>query len=282
MTEGRSIFPNLTVSENLLMYTFRRPGLKSALIEERAVERFPVLGKRRKQLAGTLSDGEQRMLSMARALTTDPEILFLDELYMGLAPLIVEELYGVVGQLVASEHLTIIMVEQFVQTALSIADHAVVMVNGELVKRGTPDEIRSDVVGPTWALRRVSAPARLSASARAVHPQVSNRCFHPRDLRAFPSDPQLARAPDEKLRVTDPALGGPTRSGLKGEEMGSRWTPWLVTMGVDGFTDWRLANARGSGIHGASCAPSEDGIGSRRSLGLQRYSRPQRAVGTAR
>jgi branched-chain amino acid transport system ATP-binding protein len=147
MTEGRSIFPNLTVSENLLMYTFRRPGLKSALIEERAVERFPVLGKRRKQLAGTLSDGEQRMLSMARALTTDPEILFLDELYMGLAPLIVEELYGVVGQLVASEHLTIIMVEQFVQTALSIADHAVVMVNGELVKRGTPDEIRSDVVG---------------------------------------------------------------------------------------------------------------------------------------
>jgi branched-chain amino acid transport system ATP-binding protein len=145
--EGRSIFPNLTVTENLLMYTFRRSGLKAAWVEERAFERFPVLGGRRRQLAGTLSGGEQRMLSLARALTTDPDILLLDELSMGLAPLIVEELYGFVGQLVASEQLTIVMVEQFVQTALSIADRAAIMVNGELVKEGKPDEIRSEVVG---------------------------------------------------------------------------------------------------------------------------------------
>ncbi len=145
--EGRAIFPNLTVSENLLMYTFRRRSLKRASVEEQAIERFPVLGQRRAQLAGTLSGGEQRMLSMARALTTEPEILLLDELSMGLAPLIVEELYEVVGQLVTSEHLTIIMVEQFVQTALSFADSAAIMVNGELVKTGTPVEIRSDVVG---------------------------------------------------------------------------------------------------------------------------------------
>jgi branched-chain amino acid transport system ATP-binding protein len=145
--EGRSIFPNLTVSENLLMYTFRRRGLNRAEVEEKAITRFPALGSRRRQLAGTLSGGEQRMLSMARALTTEPEILLLDELSMGLAPLIVEELYEVVGQLVSSEQLTIVMVEQFVQTALTIADQAVVMVNGELVKRGTPEEIRSDVVG---------------------------------------------------------------------------------------------------------------------------------------
>jgi branched-chain amino acid transport system ATP-binding protein len=145
--EGRSIFPNLTVAENLLMYTHRRSGLKSVWVEERAFERFPVLGNRRKQLAGTLSGGEQRMLSMARALTTDPQILLLDELSMGLAPMIVEELYGIVGQLVSSEQLTIIMVEQFVQTALSIADYAAIMVNGELVKSGKPAEIRSDVVG---------------------------------------------------------------------------------------------------------------------------------------
>ncbi len=144
--EGRSIFPNLTVLENLLMYTYRRAGLKTKWVEERAFERFPVLGNRRKQLAGTLSGGEQRMLSMARALTTDPEILLLDELSMGLAPLIVEELYGVVGQLVTSEQLTIILVEQFVQTALSIADHAAIMVNGEIVKSGTPAAIRDDVV----------------------------------------------------------------------------------------------------------------------------------------
>ncbi len=145
--EGRSIFPNLTVRENLLMYTFRRPGLKASSIEERAFERFPVLGVRHKQVAGTLSGGEQRMLSMARALTTDPEILFLDELSMGLAPLIVEELYGVVDQLVKTEHLTIVMVEQFVQTALSIADRAVIMVNGHLVRSGSPEAIRAEVVG---------------------------------------------------------------------------------------------------------------------------------------
>jgi branched-chain amino acid transport system ATP-binding protein len=145
--EGRAVFPNLTVRENLLMYTYRRPGLKAATIEEKAFARFPVLGMRHKQLAGTLSGGEQRMLAMARALTTDPEILFLDELSMGLAPLIVEELYGVVDQLVKAEHLTIVMVEQFVQTALSIADHAVIMVNGRLVRSGSPESIRAEVVG---------------------------------------------------------------------------------------------------------------------------------------
>jgi ABC-type branched-subunit amino acid transport system ATPase component len=156
--EGRSIFPNLTVSENLLMYTHRRSGLKSAWVEERAFERFPVLAARRKQLAGTLSGGEQRMLSMARALTTDPQILLLDELSMGLAPMIVEELYGIVGQLVSSEQLTIIMVEQFVQTALSIADYAAIMVNGELVKSGTPADIRSDVVGAYLGAGSVGTP----------------------------------------------------------------------------------------------------------------------------
>ena len=145
--EGRAVFPNLTVRENLLMYTYRRAGLKASTIEEKAFARFPVLGLRHKQLAGTLSGGEQRMLAMARALTTDPEILFLDELSMGLAPLIVEELYGVVDQLVKAEHLTIVMVEQFVQTALAIADHAVIMVNGRLVRSGSPAAIRADVVG---------------------------------------------------------------------------------------------------------------------------------------
>jgi branched-chain amino acid transport system ATP-binding protein len=144
--EGRSIFPNLTVSENLLMYTFRQPGMKSRRVEEQAFERFPALAGRRKQLAGTLSGGEQRMLAMARALTTEPHVLLLDELSMGLAPIIVDQLYDIVGQLVASEGLTIVMVEQFVQTALSIADEAAIMVNGELVTRGKPADVHSDVV----------------------------------------------------------------------------------------------------------------------------------------
>ena len=145
--EGRSIFPNLTVSENLLMYTFRRTGLRSATVEEQAFARFPALANRRKQLAGTLSGGEQRMLAMARAMTTDPKILLLDELSLGLAPIIVDQLYEVVGRLVASEGLTIIMVEQFVQTALSFADDAAIMVNGQLVKQGKPGEIHNEVVG---------------------------------------------------------------------------------------------------------------------------------------
>jgi branched-chain amino acid transport system ATP-binding protein len=127
-------------------------------VEERAFGRFPTLADRRKQLAGTLSGGEQRMLALARALSTDPQILLLDELSMGLAPIIVDQLYEVVGQLVESEGLTIVMVEQFVQTALSFADEAAIMVNGALVLQGKPAEIRSEVVGAYLGAEAAGAP----------------------------------------------------------------------------------------------------------------------------
>ena len=94
--EGRGIFPNLTVRENLRMMTYTGNSLST--IEAQAYERFPRLQERRAQTAGTMSGGEQQMLAMARGLATNPAILLLDELSMGLAPIIVEELYGIVAQ----------------------------------------------------------------------------------------------------------------------------------------------------------------------------------------
>lgn len=137
--EGRGIFPNLTVSENLAMYAFamRQPA---GYLEERAFDRFPRLADRRSQTAGTLSGGEQQMLAMSRLLLMDPVLLLLDEISMGLAPMIVSELYDFVGSL-AVDGMTILLTEQFAQAALAIADQAAVMAQGRIVAVGSPYEI---------------------------------------------------------------------------------------------------------------------------------------------
>jgi branched-chain amino acid transport system ATP-binding protein len=141
--EGRGIFPNLTVTENLKMMAYRG-GIRSDDIEGQAYERFPMLGRRRLQLAGTLSGGEQQILAMSRALATDPSLLLLDEISMGLAPLIVSQLYDIVGQL-AAQGIAILVVEQFARTALAIADAAAIMVRGVVTRAGRPDELTDEV-----------------------------------------------------------------------------------------------------------------------------------------
>jgi branched-chain amino acid transport system ATP-binding protein len=140
--EGRGIFPNLTVRENLRMVTYA--GVAQADVEETAFTQFPRLGERRHQLAGTLSGGEQQMLAMARGLAVDPTLLFLDELSMGLAPLIVAELYEIVAD-IARRGVSILVVEQFARTVLGVADYAAIMLHGRITSVGQPEDIAPEL-----------------------------------------------------------------------------------------------------------------------------------------
>jgi len=136
--EGRGIFPNLTVLENLRMITYA--GVSFHEIEEHAYHRFPRLKERRKQVAGTLSGGEQQMLAMARAMATNPRVLLLDEVSMGLAPIVVEEIYEVVKR-IATEEVAILIVEQFAHEVLDVADLAGIMLHGRVEFTGKPAEV---------------------------------------------------------------------------------------------------------------------------------------------
>ena len=140
--EGRGIFPNLTVAENLRMVTYAAVSLSQ--VEERTYAQFPRLKERRRQVAGTMSGGEQQMLAIARALTTDPALLMLDEISMGLAPLIVAELYELVSQ-IAAGGVSILLVEQFARTALAVADYAAIMVHGKVQMVGQPADVAEEL-----------------------------------------------------------------------------------------------------------------------------------------
>jgi len=145
--EGRKVFAPLTTEDNLLLGAFRRlPRFfgfrrKAAPDLERVYALFPRLAERRHQLAGTLSGGEQQMLAIGRALMARPKVMLLDEPSMGLAPVIVQEVFRIIRRL-KDEGMTMLLVEQFARTALEVADYAYVMERGQIAVAGTPDELR--------------------------------------------------------------------------------------------------------------------------------------------
>ncbi len=140
--EGRGIFPSLTVRDNLRMHV--RSGSEEELIAK-AIEVFPSLGRRIGALAGTMSGGEQQMLALARAYIQNPRLALLDEVSMGLAPVVVDEIFAFL-ELLAGEGSSLLLVEQYVTRALAIADYVYLLNRGEVRFVGEPDELEgSDI-----------------------------------------------------------------------------------------------------------------------------------------
>ena len=138
--EGRRIFLQMSVQENLEMGAYTQPGAGVDSDLERVFQQFPRLKERRRQIAGTLSGGEQQMLAIGRALMSHPKLLMLDEPSMGLAPILVEQIFEIIRQL-HKDGTTILLVEQNAQMALSVADRAYVMETGKITLSGTGAEL---------------------------------------------------------------------------------------------------------------------------------------------
>ncbi len=138
--EGRRIFQQMTVRENLEMGSYTRPATEIAGSLEDVFKRFPRLKEREKQIAGTLSGGEQQMLAMARALMSKPKLMMLDEPSMGLAPILVEQIFSIIKEL-HQAGTTILLVEQNAQMALQVADRAYVMETGNITLQGPAEEL---------------------------------------------------------------------------------------------------------------------------------------------
>ena len=141
--EGRRVFQQMTVRENLEMGGYTRPAGEISASLDDVFERFPRLKERHRQIAGTLSVGEQQMLAMGRALMSKPRLLMLDEPSMGLAPLLVEQIFDIIGELNRAGT-TILLVEQNAQMALSIANRAYVLETGNIVKSGDAHLLMND------------------------------------------------------------------------------------------------------------------------------------------
>lgn len=140
--EGRGIFPPLTVRENLLL--FSPPGRSKAAIEH-AVDAFPILRERLDQVAGTMSGGEQQVLALARAYISDARVILLDEVSLGLAPIIVDEIFGFLDRL-SENGVSLLIVEQYVNKALAIADYAYILNRGRVSFAGDAKELGEEDV----------------------------------------------------------------------------------------------------------------------------------------
>ncbi len=138
--EGRRIFPDMSVYENLLMGAYLRKDKEVNQDIEEMFKKFPRLEERKKQLAGTLSGGEQQMLAMARALMARPKLLLLDEPSMGLSPLLVKDIFSIIKE-INNQGTTVLLVEQNAKMALGIADRGYVLENGKIVLTGTGAEL---------------------------------------------------------------------------------------------------------------------------------------------
>ena len=141
--EGRRVFLNMTVQENLEMGAYTRPNSEIEPGLERVYELFPRLKERYRQVAGTLSGGEQQMLAMGRALMSSPKLMMLDEPSMGLAPILVDQIFDIIKAL-HKKGTTILLVEQNAQMALSVADRGYVLETGRIVSSGTGTELLAD------------------------------------------------------------------------------------------------------------------------------------------
>jgi len=142
--EGRQLFDRMSVEDNLRMGTYRRrdeDGIRRSF--ERVYQLFPVLAERRQQIAGSLSGGEQQMCAIARALMAAPKLLTVDEMSLGLAPVVVDQLLGVLGE-IRKQGITVLLVEQDVFAAFSVADRGYVMETGRIVREGAVAELEND------------------------------------------------------------------------------------------------------------------------------------------
>jgi branched-chain amino acid transport system ATP-binding protein len=143
--EGRRIFAELTVQENILIGSFSlKDRSKVETGKKKVLSYFPILGERRDQPAGYLSGGEQQMLAIGRALMAEPKLMMLDEPSLGLAPLIVKEIFAIIRRINQEEKRAVLLVEQNAKMALSIAQYGYILENGRIVMDGTSDKLRKD------------------------------------------------------------------------------------------------------------------------------------------